>query len=219
MKRKTWIGILGLVAVLVAGGLFASNMGFKLNYTLNGPSGGSSGTTALALPYNQQTNLIDAEDLIDDINAGAGSSVVASVSRYLNATDGLETYTGLTGVNFSLAPGEGYLLKTTADTNYIVVGSHDPALSVSLSGPAGGSSGTTLWSFPYHSTAGNAEDLIGEINTAVGSPVVASVSRYLSATDGLETYTGLTGTNFALAPGEGYYVKVNSSASWVPSHY
>ena len=119
MKRKTWIGILGLVAVLVAGGLFASNMGFKLNYTLNGPSGGSSGTTALSLPYNQQTNLIDAEDLINDINAGAGSSVVASVSRYLNATDGLETYTGLTGVNFSLAPGEGYFVKVNSSASWV----------------------------------------------------------------------------------------------------
>ena len=113
MRRKMWLGALGLAAVLVAGGLFASNMGFKLNYTLDGPgtNGSATGTSSLALPYNQQTNLTNAEDLINDINASAGSSVVANVARWLKASDGLEVYTGSSGVNFSLTPGEGYWIK------------------------------------------------------------------------------------------------------------
>ena len=109
MKRKMWIGALGLAALLVAGGLFASNMGFKLNYQLDGPgvNGSASGTSTLAMPYNQQTNLVVASDLISDINTGAGSTVVDSVSRWLKATDGLETYTGTSGVDFASTHGQG----------------------------------------------------------------------------------------------------------------
>jgi hypothetical protein len=222
MKRKIWIGALGLVAVLVAGGLFASNMGFKLNYALEsqGTNGSNSGTQSLALPYNQQTNLVDAFDLINDINAGAGSDVVGSVSRYVISNDGLETYTGVSGSPFSLVPGESYLVKMDADYNYIVVGSHDPTLSVTLYGQGdnGSNSGTNLWSYPYHSTSATAKDLIDEINAA-SAGVVGSVSRYVSTNDGLETYTGVSGTPFALAPGEGYFIKVNSTVSWTPTHY
>ena len=156
MKRKMWIGALGLAALLVAGGLFASNMGFKLNYQLDGPgvNGSASGTSTLAMPYNQQTNLVVASDLISDINTGAGSTVVDSVSRWLKATDGLETYTGTSGVDFSLTPGEGYLVKMSASASYIVVGSHNPALPITLDGPGvnGSASGTTLWGYPYHPT-------------------------------------------------------------------
>ena len=217
MKRKIWIGVLGLVAVLVVGGLLASNMGFKLNYALDsqGTNGSNSGTNTLALPYNQQTNLANAFDLINDINAGAGSTVVGSVSKYVIATDGLETYTGLLGTPFSLVPGESYLVKVTADNNYIVVGSHDPALSITLysAGDNGSNSGTNLWAYPYHSTSADANDLIAEINLAAGATVVGSGSRYVSTTDGLETYTGLSGTPFSLAPGEGYFVKVTTTVS------
>lgn len=223
MKRKMWIGALGLVAVLVAGGLLASNMGFKLNYTLNGPgvNGSATGTATLAMPYNQQTNLVDAEDLIGDINAGAGSSVVSSVSRYVKQTDGLETYTGAAGVNFALVPGDSYLAQVSASTNYIMVGSHDPSLAIALDGPGtnGSATGTSAWSYPYHGTAVDAESLIDEINLAAGSSAVTSVSRYLGGSDGLETYTGAAGVNFALAPGEGYFIQVASDVSWVPSHY
>ena len=73
-KRILWVSAAGLVAALVAGGLFASNMGFKLNYLLNGPAVGvsASGTAPVGLPYHQQTNIILASDLINDINTVAG---------------------------------------------------------------------------------------------------------------------------------------------------
>jgi hypothetical protein len=225
MKKRVFLmAAMGLVATLVAGGLVASNMGFKLNAQLLGPAPGvsSSGNNAIALPYNQQTSITTAEDLINDINAVAGSDVVGSVSRFVKADNSLESYTGLTGTNFSIESGQGYFVVVTQDANYIVVGSHNPSLGLSLDAPGtnGSASGTNLYAYPYHSTAANAEDLINEINAHAGADVVGSVSALLIADNSLASYTGLTGTNFSLVPGESYFIVVTSDvAGFVPDHY
>lgn len=222
-KRAFVVAVVGLAAVLVAGGLVASNMGFKANYALVEAGGASlSGTNSLGLPYNQQTNLVDAESLIADINADAGAAVVASVSRFVRTSDSLEFYTGFSGVNFALTPGEGYQVVVTGPANYIIVGSHNPSLGINFDAATtnGSLSGTTLWSYPYHAVSANAEDLINEINAHAGGAAVASVSRFLRASDTLEFYTGFSGVNFSLAPGEAYSIVVNSDVTnYVPLHY
>ncbi len=116
-KRAFVVAAVGLAAVLVAGGLVASNMGFKANYAMDSPgvNGSLSGTQSLGLPYNQQTNILTAADLIADIDADAGSPVVASVARHVRTTDNPEFYTGFSGVNFGLVPGEAYSLSMTGD--------------------------------------------------------------------------------------------------------
>ena len=64
------------------------------------------------------------------------------------------------------------------------------------------------------------DDLINEIEAWVGSTVaVDSISRFLGNIDALETYTGTTGVNFSLVPGEGYLIKVNLDATFVPQHF
>jgi hypothetical protein len=133
----------------------------------------------------------------------------------------LDSYDGSTGTNFTLTPGEGYYVKVSTGVNYIVVGSHDPNLAITFDGPgdSGSNSGTQNYALPYHTTSNLAGDLIDEINLAAGSDVVVSISRYLRTTDKLDSYDGSTGTNFPLAPGESYLVKVNASISLIPSHY
>jgi hypothetical protein len=233
MKRAFVVAALGLVAVLVAGGLVASNMGFKLNYALDGPTSNASktGTNTISLPYNQQTSIVTAENLIDDIAADAGDignllPTVASVFRQIRTTDSPEIYTGFSGTNFTITPGEGYAVVISANAsplavNYIVVGSHDPSLGTVLDGPTdnGSKTGTQLWSYPYHSTAANAEDLINEINAAGG--VVASVFHSLRTSDTPEIYTGFSGVNFTLVPGEAYSIVMASGGgvTFTPSHY
>lgn len=121
-KRVFVVAALGLAAVLVAGGLVASNMGFKANYAMDGPLANmsNSGTQTLALPYNQQTSIATAEDLIDDIEADAGdTSLVASVSRFVRTTDAAETYTGFSGTNFTLTVGEAYKIVVTASVTWV----------------------------------------------------------------------------------------------------
>jgi len=222
-KRAFVVAALGLAAVLVAGGLVASNMGFKANYLMDGPgaNGSASGTNLLGLPYNQQTSIVTAEDLINDINTDAGASVVASVARKIRTTDLPEFYTGFSGVNFSITPGEGYTVVVTSSVNYIIVGSHDPSLITQLDGPGdnGSASGTQEWSYPYHSTSATAEDLINEINAAAGASVVASVTRKIRTTDLPEFYTGFSGVNFSLTVGEAYTIVVTNGVAFVPSHF
>jgi hypothetical protein len=221
MKKRTFLVALGLAGLLVGGGLLASNMGFKLNYALDGPgvNGSATGTSTLGLPFHQQTNLANALDLINDMNA-AGPGTVNSVSKFVKSTDGLLTYTGSAGENFSLVPGEAYFVQVAGTINYIVVGSHNPNLDVTFDGPGvnGSATGTTFFALPYHTTLTDALSLIAELNGA-GPGTVNSVSKFVKSTDGLLTYTGSAGENFSLVPGEGYFVQVAGTIVARPSHY
>jgi hypothetical protein len=213
---------MGLAALLVAGGLFASNMGFKLNYPLDASGTNSSldGTNVVALPFNQQTNLVDAEDLLQDINAAPGVSVF-QVCNFLKANNGKACYTGTAGTNFSLVKGEGYFVQVTTGGNYIVVGSHDPVKVVSFDASGTNSSldGTNFYSWPYHSTVTNAEGLLNEIEAQGGVGSVFQVCNFLITNNGKACYTGTAGTNFSLVPGEVYFIQVTSNISYTPSHY
>jgi hypothetical protein len=177
-----------------------------------------SGTSSLALPDNRQAGVNTANNLLNDITFAN----VQSVSKFLEANDGLQVYTGrkgTPGADFALAAGEGYLVKMTTTTNYIVVGSHDPAFAHNLNQAGGGSlSGTNLFAFPYHGTPTTSKTLMDDI----GFANVQSVAKYLKANDGLQVYTGRKGTpgaDFALVPGEAYYVKMSTTVNYIPSHY
>jgi hypothetical protein len=231
-KRALLVSAVAMVAVLVAGGLFASNMGFKLNYAMEKQGtavpGGISRTGAqiLALPYNQQTNLINAFDLIGDINTGQPAGSVAQIAQYVRSLDSFAGYTGQSGTAFNLVPGDAYLaaLSTLAPAtlNYIVVGSHNPGLGIDLTAQAAGASrtGSNLWSYPYHSTSANGFQLITEINAFAGAGTVVQIGSYVQSLDAFSGYTGTSGTAPQLFPGEGYILQVNSNVvDWVPSHY
>lgn len=108
MRKRTFI--VGAIALLAVGALFASNMGFKINYQLlSGSNPGSfNGTNALALPANAQTGITDAATLYNDI----GSAVVTNIQRYPESNNGIEQYPG---VDFSLVPGESYFVRVSSD--------------------------------------------------------------------------------------------------------
>jgi hypothetical protein len=116
MTKRNLTGLaVGLAVLLVAGGLFASNMGFKLNYLMDAPTNNLSktGQNNLALPFNQQTSLVTASDLRDDINTTAGNpTAVTAISRFIRTDDGFVTYTGASdATNFTLTPGESYRIQ------------------------------------------------------------------------------------------------------------
>jgi len=219
MTKRTYIGVLtvALAVVLAAGGLLASNMGFKLNYPLTAAGVGSiSGTNTLALPDNRQAGVNSASALMNDITL----LNTTNVQKFLEASDGLQVYTGRkgSGPDFALATGEGYFIRMATTTNYIVVGSHDPAFANALNAAGGGSaSGTNLFSYPYHSTATAASALMNDIGLAN----VNNVQKFLKASDGLQVYTGRkgSGADFALVPGEAYFIRMNTTVNYIPSHY
>jgi len=227
-KRKVFaLCAVAVALLLVAGGLMASNMGFKLNRVLLGPGGGSAtGTNALGLPFNQQVGLVNCGQLALDMGgfSTAGGPVV-NLQKLLPATDSylLCNTTRAVTTNFAIAGGESIRARVASNLNYIVVGSHDPAKTITLKGPSGTSAtGTNEFAYPYHSTAVNCGALaleLGGFSTAAG-PIV-NIQQFLPASDSylLCNTTRAVTTNFVTTPGFGYRIRVTGDTSFVPSHY
>jgi hypothetical protein len=120
--------LVAALAVVLAGGLTASNMGFKLNYTLIAagqpvPEGGNSfdGTNDISLPDFPQAGMATANDLRLDIGAPANGGI----SKLLRASNLGQVYTGKgAGLNFNLVPGAAYRVKLTGTTNVSFVPNH-----------------------------------------------------------------------------------------------
>jgi hypothetical protein len=120
--------LVGVLAVVLAGGLLASNMGFKLNYALIAggqavPEGGTSlnGTNDLSLPDNPQAGFVTANDLRLDIGAAANGGI----SKLLRASNGTQTYSGKgAGLNFNLVPGAAYTVRITGASNVSFIPNH-----------------------------------------------------------------------------------------------
>lgn len=238
MNKRTLIGAaLGVSVAMAFGGLYASNMGFKLNQLLQTQTPGvsRSGQTQVGLPYNPQTSLSTVADLFNDINATAGvpgcvgaACAVIRISRFVRSTDALQSYAGGTADLPNVYPldgVEGQRILVRQNVNYIIVGSHDPGRVVSLDAPGtnGSKSGQTEWSFPYHGTATNVSQLRDEINAASASGnAVIRISRFLKSSDALQSYAGGTAdlpNIFPTAPGESYRILVSEDVAYVPSHY
>lgn len=215
IRRVLGVGAL----VLIGGALLASNMGFKYNYTLLAGTdpGSNSGTNTIALPFFRADGINTAADLQNSV----GFNEVSNIQRFEESTDALEAYTGRKGggPDFPLVAGEAYFIKMSANVQYVIVGSHDPALAVDLdSGSEPDSNGgSNFYAYPYHSTADTAQALMDDI----GFANVANVQRFVRSTDALESYTGRKGggPDFNLVPGEGYFIKMLTTVSYVPSHY
>jgi hypothetical protein len=224
-NRKTILAALSVVGVAVlvlAGGLMASNMGFKLNLPLVAAAGGvsASGTNYIGVPYNQQVGLVTAKDLFLDIQKGGS---VQFLNQHSKLTDGFEVYTFGGGTlppdGWNLQAGEAYIAKVGTDQNYIIVGSHNPGLTISLVGAgAGSASGTNYYVHPYHGVAATARDLFLEIGGDI-----QFLNQHSKLTDGFEVYTFGGGTlppnGWNLQAGEGYIVKIGSDKDFVPQHY
>jgi hypothetical protein len=225
MSKRTYIGatMVGLAVLLTASALVASNMGFKLNYTLSQLAGGVSktGTNTLALPDNRQTGMTTAKGLIDDI----GFLSVTQIQRFVKSTDSLVAYTGrapqTAAADFALVAGDGYYVRMKTNTSYIIVGSDDPALAYTLQQLAGGVSktGTNFYAYNYHQTAGMSKQLMDDI----GFLSVTQIQRFVKSTDSLVAYTGrapqTAAADFALNPGEAYFIRMKTTTAYTPSHY
>jgi hypothetical protein len=214
-RRGLALTVIAMAAIVLAGGLMASNMGFKLNYTLQAPQGGVSlsGTQSLGLPYNAQVGLTNAGQLLDDVQAGGVTPV--SLQKHNILVDQNDPYPG-PGGNFALTGGQGYLLTVSSSGPYIIVGSHNPALTLTLQGPQVGVSlsGTQRYAHPYHGVAAFAGDLLSEIG-----PNAVSVQKHNILVDQNDPYPG-PGGNFALVPGQSYLVTVSATVpGFQPDHY
>jgi hypothetical protein len=205
-----WFGVAAAIAALVlAGRLLASNLGFHIEHTLLGPEDSASGTNWLALPWVPAAGLDSASDLFVQLG---GAATVEYVARVDPESRGLVTYTGGTENDFALSPGEGLVVKMKETVQYDLIGSHDP-VSITLRGPADAMSGDNQYAPPYHGTAKTASALIEDI----GSAFVDSVTRWVTDTDGIQSYTGTSGVDFPLVPGHSYRVRVKRTVEYTPT--
>ncbi len=206
---RPWIAVLLIVpALLLAGHLLASNVGYRIVYELKAPPDAIDGTNWLALPYENKPGLVDAEDLFNDLG---GATFVESVARYVSATDSFETFTGGPDNNFTLVAGEGLRIVMKSTVQYEIFGSHDPQLVVALPGPEVTMSGSSWLSLPYNAESTSAGALMEEI----GPSMVQQIQRYVRTTGAYQIYNG-SSADFSLERGEAYYIRVNKSVQYVP---
>ena len=195
MRTRVLLAITALLMAIVSTVAIGSNMGFKISIPLT-----AGYNNYVSLPYyNSYTN---AASIFNDVPN------CQFVSRWDNPTGAVQTWNGSRGINFTLNKGESYIINVTANSNWVVVGSHDPAFAVPLTAGY-----NNYISIPYHTTATKAGDLFAQI------PNCQFVSRWDNASGAVQTWNGSRGINFSLTPGEGLIVNVTATTTWTPSHY
>jgi hypothetical protein len=183
-------------------------MGFKISIPLT-----AGQQKLISLPfYNSYT---DAASLRNDIIAAGGTSVTV----YDWTGTAWQTYAGggFGQVNFLITTGttgKAYeVVSAAAVSNWIVVGSHNPSLAISLTAGQ-----NKFVSVPYHTTDTTAAMLRNEIIAAGGT----SVTVYDWTGTAWQTYAGggFGQVNFNLTAGKATeVVSASSVTSWIPAHY
>jgi len=179
----------------------------------------ATGMHVISLPRDiVRPRITNAKELVQALEPDALEPVFAA--RYLPTTDDWNVWAkDAAAPPFAIDPFEGlaYLVFVADGPGQFVLDGFDCSSDVFLDAPGsnGSATGMNVISLPFSSGFGNASDLLDDIN-AIG-PVATSVSRFLTASEALQTYTGVTGADFAITPGEGYFVRVTTSTNYKPN--
>ena len=195
MKTKLVLVVAAMLVLIVGTAALASNMGFKISIPLT-----AGYSNYVSLPY--YNSFTTDNSMYADIPNCTG------VSRWDNANGISQNYLGGRTSLFNITPGEAYIVKVSASGNWIVVGSHNPSLGITLT-----QGYSNYVSVPYHTTASNDNALYGEITGCTG------VSRWDNANGISQNYLGGRTSLFNITPGEGYIIKVSATTTWTPAHY
>lgn len=234
LRGKSRIAMLaasGVIAALMVGSIVvASNMGFKARFTL---TGGVSNW--FSPPYTSP--YASADDLLNAVAPSGGI-----VNRFIpSSPPAVQFWTGGAGnglpQNFALKPGEGYDIQPNVNEDVIVVGAHDPFVTVpagqdglpSLGGnPAGGSippgfigNRDYLISVPYHTTYQVVDDMLKDLP---GGGTIFRLDQAPGNPPAFFFWTGSSGNdtpqNFAMELGRAYQVRLlAASAGFTPAHF
>ncbi|MDD5223652.1 MAG: Ig-like domain-containing protein [bacterium] len=202
-----------------------SNMGFKLNRALTYYAG-KTDNNWVTIPYFH--NYTDAKSLCADIpncasigysdpggNCGVGGCYHSGTKVPFSPF--------WIGENFTIDPSQGYYVRITANSNMVLVGSHNQITMISKTFYSG-KTNNNYFSLPFHHNYADAKTLCSSV------PNCASVGYldpggncgiggcYHSGTKVPFTPFWI-GENFALTPGMGYYVRITGNSTWQPTHY
>jgi len=119
------------------------------------------------------------------------------------------------GQNFNIQAGDGLFVGVVANFGWSITGvDATTLLQFALNPPS--KTNYNFISLPYTTSYTNAQSITNELT----STKVVELGRWDSATNSWEkwTYSGGTwaGTNFAINPGDGFYMVIASGFSWAP---
>jgi len=174
-----------------------------------------------SLPY--RSDYTKASDITNEL----GSSKIDVVAKWNPATQTPTLYYyfrgAWRGTDFSIAAGDGLYLGSVSAFSWVIVGT-DRAVTLSFtlnSGPLG----NVNWiSLPFTGTYAQASDIVRHIEGGTGpgtNTKIVEVVKWNPATQTIIRYFyaagGWTGTDFAISPGDGIYLRISSSFTWQPS--
>jgi hypothetical protein len=236
LKQKSHFSLAVVVvaaAMLVAGGvLTASNTGFKLNKPLEPidttvPIAAKAGDNWTSVPYFNPYGTWGAFCT----QLGLITSGLATARDQLLETDPNTgaNFQSACGVNTTrpLVPGRGIKIRRpssiTTQTSVIIVGSHNPSMSVGgPQGVAGSHVGDFWFAVPYHTTAVSAGDVCTQAGLWAGIVPRATVSR-LNPVTGATTLVqcGTAAANaLSLVLGEAVLLRdPHQPISFIPAHF
>lgn len=237
LNRKSRLNLavaLVAVTIVIAGSAaIASNTGFKINKGLRlvqTTDTGQKGNNWVSIPYfNPYNNGTDFCTQTGLRSAVAGNTT--SIAKLDPVTGSLTSANCFSAGSFTITPGLGVRIRPAAivggianPNSIIIVGSHNPSLSLTIPKPGAGQIGNFWFSVPYHTTAVTAADLCSSIGmTSTGLTGKGTVAR-LDPNSGSST-TGTCGTSSAtslvLNLGEAVVLREPTAAplTFVPSHF
>lgn len=235
LKQKSHFSlavVLVAAAMLIAGGVVtASNTGFKLNKPLEpiGPGGvpAKKGDNWASVPYFNPYGTWGAFCT----QLGLITSGIATARDQLQEVDPNTgaAFQSACGLNTArpLIPGRGIKIRRpasiVAQTSVIIVGSHNPSMSVvAPQGVTGSHIGDLWFAVPYHTTAVSAGDVCAQAGLWVGTPPRATVSRLNPVTGATTLVTcGTAAANaLNLVLGEAVLLRdPHQPISFIPAHF
>jgi hypothetical protein len=237
LNRKSHLNlavVLVAATMVIAGGMtIASNTGFKINKGLRlvqTTDTGQKGSNWVSIPYfNPYNNGTDFCTQTGLRSALAGATT--TIAKQDPVTGSTSSANCFSAGSFTLVPGQGLKIRPAAivggvanPNSIIIVGSHNPSLSLTIPKPGAGQVGNFWFSVPYHTTAVTAADLCSSIGmTSTGIVGKATIGR-LDPNSG-STTTGTCGTSSAttlvLNLGEAVVLREPTAAplTFVPSHF
>jgi hypothetical protein len=225
-SHLTMAVVLVAATMLIAGGVaVASNTGFKINKPLAvvaGLAGQNWTSIPFFHPYGNGTGLCAQLGLVSTgVVRGQLLKIDPVSGAALNVNCGNLAQTN----GFTWFAGQGVRIQNGgigAPTSAIIVGSHNPALSISIPDTGAGNIGTLWFSVPYHTTWITGADLCNSLGMTSTGVARGSVARLNGATGALTPANcGSTqATSLILVLGEAVRLREpNGPISFVPSHF
>lgn len=220
MRTKVLLTVAVVAMLALGGAVMASNMGFKISipFTAGQPKYVSVPNYCTVNGVTIEGGTAVAANLRNELITAGSGGAAGQTPVYYYTGNAWQRYAGggIGQVNFTLAPGIGYQCVTTAGINWIVVGSHNPSLSISFT--AGQPKYVAV---PYHTTSTTAQLLRNELISAGSGGAAGQTPVYYYTGNAWQRYAGggIGQVNFNLAAGNAYQAVTTAGISWTPAHY